>query len=439
MTAEIIAVGTELLLGDIVNTNAQFLAKELAALGIFVYYQTVVGDNAERLEQTVRQAMQRSDLLIFTGGLGPTEDDLTKQTVARAYGDELRFDAQELEKIRQFFERWGRTMTPNNEKQAYVPVYGRKLENENGTAPGMIFENTQQPGRYAVLLPGPPREMKPMFLSQVRPWLKKMSGTVLHSVTLRATGIGESHVEPKVAHLLAQKNPTAALYAKPGEVVIRITASAPSDEQARELCYERAQDFYKLLGDVIYTDTLDSLEQAVVQALAQRGLRAATAESCTGGLLSARITAVPGASRVFECGVCTYSNSEKRRLLQISDETLARFGAVSPQTAAQMAVGIRESAGADFGVAITGIAGPDGGTDEKPVGLVYIAACERGMIYIQKLLMTGRSREDVRIWASQHALEMLRRMALELPQPGCQQFSDVNEIDFRQEKGLRDV
>ena len=225
MTAEIIAVGTELLLGDILNTNAQFLSQQLAQLGITVHFQSVVGDNPARLESVVRLAMQRSDLLVFSGGLGPTDDDLTKQTVARAFEDELRFDEEELARIRAFFAAWGRTMPPNNEKQAYVPVRGRKLHNANGTAPGMLFE-AKAGGKWAVLLPGPPAELQPMFLNEVKPWLAGLTDCALHSLVLRVAGIGESHLEGKVAHLLAGENPTAALYAKTGEVFIRITAKA---------------------------------------------------------------------------------------------------------------------------------------------------------------------------------------------------------------------
>ena len=243
MEAEIIAVGTELLLGDILNTNAQFLSRELAALGITVHFQTVVGDNPARLESVVRQARGRSDLLVFSGGLGPTEDDLTKQTVARAFGDTLRFDEAELEKIRAFFTAWGRTMPENNKKQAMVPTHGRKIPNANGTAPGMIFEDQAAPGKYAVLLPGPPKELQPMFLNSVKPWLAAMSDSVLHSVTLRVTGVGESHLESRIGHLLENANPTAAVYAKTAEVVIRITAKAASEDEARRMCSDYAKHF----------------------------------------------------------------------------------------------------------------------------------------------------------------------------------------------------
>ena len=422
MEAEIIAVGTELLLGDILNTNAQFLSRELAALGITVHFQTVVGDNPARLESVVRQARGRSDLLVFSGGLGPTEDDLTKQTVARAFGDTLRFDEAELEKIRAFFTAWGRTMPENNKKQAMVPTHGRKIPNANGTAPGMIFEDQAAPGKYAVLLPGPPKELQPMFLNSVKPWLAAMSDSVLHSVTLRVTGVGESHLESRIGHLLENANPTAAVYAKTAEVVIRITAKAASEDEARRMCSDYAKHFYDILGDCVYAMDADSLEEEVVKELAARGLTVATAESCTGGMLSQRITAVPGASEVFAYGACTYANDIKEKMLGVRHETLEAYGAVSPETAAEMARGVREAAGADLGVGVTGIAGPGGGTPEKPVGLVYLAACNADTVYVQKLVITGRTREVVRLSSTQHALEMVRRLALGLPQPACTAF-----------------
>ena len=307
MTAEIIAVGTELLLGDILNTNAQFLSQQLAQLGVTVHFQSVVGDNPARLESVVRLAMQRSDLLVFSGGLGPTDDDLTKQTVARAFEDELRLDGEELARIRAFFTAWGRTMPPNNEKQAYVPVRGRKLHNANGTAPGMLFE-AKAGGKWAVLLPGPPAELQPMFLNEVRPWLAGLTNCALHSLTLRVAGIGESHLEGKVAHLLSGENPTAALYAKTGEVFIRITAKARDAAAAAAMCRALAGEFYAVLGDAVYGEDGETLAAAVVHALQKTGATAATAESCTGGLVSAALTDVPGASEVFGFGACTYSN-----------------------------------------------------------------------------------------------------------------------------------
>lgn len=440
MEAEIIAVGTELLLGDILNTNAQFLSRELASLGISVHFQTVVGDNPARLQGVVALARSRSDLLVFSGGLGPTDDDLTKETVARTYGDELRLDEEELEKIRAFFTAWGRTMPENNRKQAMVPVRGRKLPNENGTAPGMIFEDGSAPGKYAVLLPGPPKENQPMFLAHVKPWLASLSDSALHSMTLRVTGIGESHLEGKIRGLLQNDNPTAAVYAKTSEVLIRITAKAATDEQAAQMCAGYAKHFYEALGDCIYAADAGSLEEVTVHALAERGLTVATAESCTGGLLSQRITSVPGASAVFAYGACTYANEIKEKMLGVRPETLSRYGAVSSETAAEMACGVRRAAGADFGVGITGIAGPDGGTPEKPVGLVYLAACNAKKVYVEKMVVTGRPRETVRACAAHHALELVRRLALGLPQIACTAFDAAEDAHLPDtDSTIRDV
>lgn len=420
MQAEIIAVGTELLLGDILNTNAQFLSRELAALGVDVYFQTVVGDNPVRLQSVIEIARARCDLLIFSGGLGPTDDDLTKQTVAAAFGDTLRFDAEECARIERFFTQWGRTMPESNQKQAMVPVRGRKLPNENGTAPGMLFE--APPGtakaRWAVLLPGPPKELQPMFLQTVKPWLQSVTNSVLYSTTLRVTGVGESHVEQLAAALLQSANPTAALYAKTAEVVIRITAKATNEAEARALCDAKVTEFEAILGDTIYGRDVDSLEEALVWALTAAGKTLAIAESCTGGLVAQRVTAVPGASAVFGYGAVTYANEMKEKMLGVRKETLAQNGAVSAETAAEMARGVRAAAGADFGVAITGIAGPDGGTPEKPVGLVYLAAADANETRVQRMLMTGRPRETVRAGAAQAALEIVRRLALGLAPRG---------------------
>ena len=264
--------------------------------------------------------------------------------------------------------------------------------------------------------------LQPMFLNSVKPWLAAMSDSVLHSVTLRVTGVGESHLESRIGHLLENANPTAAVYAKTAEVVIRITAKAASENEARRMCLDYAKHFYDILGDCVYAMDADSLEEVVVKELAARGLTVATAESCTGGMLSQRITAVPGASGVFAYGACTYANDIKEKMLGVRHETLEAYGAVSPETAAEMARGVRKAAGADFGVGITGIAGPGGGTPEKPVGLVYLAACSADTVYVQKLVITGRTREVVRLSSTQHALEMVRRLALGLPQPACTAF-----------------
>lgn len=419
MEAEIIAVGTELLLGDILNTNAQFLSRELAALGINVHFQSVVGDNPARLASVVEQGKARSDLLVFSGGLGPTDDDLTKQTVARVFGDALRFDEEECERIRAFFSKWGRTMPENNKKQAYVPVNGQKLVNHNGTAPGMIFESN---GKYAILLPGPPDELQAMFLESVKPWLAAQSDAVLHSTVLRVAGIGESHLESCVAHLLAGENPTAALYAKTAEVIVRITARAKTEAEAETMCDEMAEQFIALLGDAVYARDADSIEEVLVKTLAAQGQTVALAESCTGGLLAQRLTSVPGASEVFSYGAVTYANEIKQQMLGVKAETLQSYGAVSSETAAEMALGVRAAAGASFGLAVTGIAGPSGGTPQKPVGTVYVAVTDGETVYVQKLVATNRSRDSVRGFSAQYAFDMLRRLVLGKEQPLCTAF-----------------
>lgn len=421
MKAEIISVGTELLLGDIVNTNAQFLARQLAELGFGVYYQTVVGDNPARLADVVRQAKSRSDVLVFTGGLGPTDDDLTKQTVAALYGDTLELDEQELASIRTFFEKRGTPMGENNIKQAMMPHNGAKLPNPNGTAPGAMF---RQDGKYAFLMPGPPSEMRPMFLNEVRPYLEKMQDGTIHSITLRVFGIGESDLENRIHPLLEGENPTAALYAKTGEVAVRITARAKTAQQAETMCKGLAEVIRQELGDLVYSDDGGSLEETLVAVLARKGETLATAESCTGGFLSKRITDVAGASAVFGFGACTYSNQMKQKLLGVSAQTLEKHGAISSQTAAEMAFGVAAFAGADYGVGITGVAGPDGGTLEKPVGLVYISACHHGKVVVKKMQVSGRGREVVRIHATQNALDMVRRLALGLPVPGGHFFEE---------------
>ena len=300
MTAEIICVGTELLLGDILNTNAQFLSRELAELGISVMHQHVIGDNPARLKELVLQAKSRSDLLVFSGGLGPTEDDLTKETVAEAFGDTLAFDEGEWQKIIDFFARTNRRPTPNNRKQAMCPTVGHKLINDHGTAPGAWFEDAD--GHCAALMPGVPREMKAMWAEQVRPILLKRQNCTIHSRTLRVLG-GESAIASKVAPLFEAANPTAAIYCKTGECEIRVTAREATEQAAEAACNARIAEFKEILGAAAYDVDVPALEYTVVRALREHGLQAAAAESCTGGMIAERLTNVPGSSEVFGFGV----------------------------------------------------------------------------------------------------------------------------------------
>ncbi len=417
MKAEIIAVGTELLLGDILNTNAQYLSRKLADLGFTVHFQSVVGDNPQRLQQLAQQAKHRSDIVIYSGGLGPTADDLTKETVAAAYGDPMQFDAAQFEKIEQYFKACNKPMSENNRKQAMVPANGKTLENRNGTAPGALFE---QDGKIAILLPGPPKELVPMFEQEVQPILQQMQNSVLVSRVLRVYGIGESVLEGMVSHLLERENPTAALYAKTSEVVIRITAKAENKQRADQMCDETAQEFYQILGSSVYAEGEQPMEQTVVNLLAEQGKTVATAESCTGGLLSQRITSVAGSSKVFECGVCSYANRIKQSILGVPEDVLNLYGAVSSETAYYMAKGCQAISQADFAVGITGIAGPDGGSEEKPVGLVYVSVTDGTTVWIHRMVVAHRSREIVRFSATQKVLDMVRRLLLHLPLADCE-------------------
>lgn len=417
MTAEIICVGTELLLGDIVNTNAQFLSRELAELGISVLHQHVIGDNPERLRELVTQARSRSDLLVFSGGLGPTEDDLTKETVAEAFGDTLHFDEEEWDKIVAFFARTHRTPTENNRKQAMVPTRGHKIINDHGTAPGAWFEDAQ--GHCAALLPGVPREMKAMWTEQMRPALQRRQNCTIHSRTLRVLG-GESSIASKVAPLFESANPTAAIYCKTGESEIRVTAREATAEAAQRACDEYLEKFRAILGDAAYDVDVPALEYTVVRVLREKGLHAATAESCTGGMIAQRLTNVPGASEVFGYGFVTYAEEAKQKLLGVDEVLIRQYNVVSGPVAVAMAFGAARAAGAELAVGITGIAGPGGALPGKPVGTVYLAGADTrtGQGWLLRLTLGGyHDREIIRTRAAMYALDLLRRMALGLPVP----------------------
>ena len=408
MKAEILCVGTELLLGDIVNTNAVYLAKELAKLGINVYHQAVVGDNPERLKASLKEALSRCDLVITTGGLGPTCDDLTKETAAEVLGLPMEENAEELQHIKEYFKKINRTMTDNNRKQALIPKGAVILKNGFGTAPGILAENN---GKFLALLPGPPREMRPMFDNELAPILKKYTGKTLVSRTIHIFNVGESSVESKLKDLMnSLENPTLAPYAKDGEVLLRVTAAAESTEKGYEMIEPVIEKVREIIGnEYIYGIDVGNLQTALVKALHSKNLKIATAESITGGLVSKRITEVSGSSEVFECGICSYSNNIKHSVLGVSQETLDTFTEYSAETALEMAKGVRRISGADIGISTTGIAGPNGGTDEKPVGLVYVAVDSDNYSDVKKLLLSrgfSEERELIRCLASSHALYM---------------------------------
>ena len=414
MTAEIISVGTELLLGNIVNTNAPYLSQELAALGITVLRQSTVGDNAQRLAQWVEQARDRADLLVLTGGLGPTADDLTKETVAACYHDSLQFDEEEWEKIQNFFARIERPVTENNRKQAMVPVNGRKIPNKNGTAPGAWFVDGE---KQAILLPGVPREMEAMWETQVRPRLEADQSETLVSMTLGVFG-GESTIAEKLGPLLDHENPTAAIYCKKGECRIRITARAESKTQGYAMCKAFARELYRILGDDVYDADVPGPAWTAVRLLRENGMTVSAAESCTGGMLAQWLTQVPGASQVFGFGYVTYWEQAKARMLGVSPQVITEHNVVSAQVAAQMALGAKNRSGATMAVSVTGLAGPGGGDAQRPVGTVYIALAKGGYVWVEHLHLISCTREDVRERAVVKLLDMIRRAAADLPIPG---------------------
>jgi nicotinamide-nucleotide amidase len=406
LKAEIISVGTELLLGQIVDTDAAYLSRELAALGIDLYHRTTVGDNPQRLREAIGEALERAQLVITSGGLGPTEDDLTKETVAEVLGLPLVLHQPSLERIQRRFAKMARPMTANNKKQALIPQGATVLPNNHGTAPGIMVE---QEDKLVFCLPGPPGELEPMFREQVLPELKKRSHGLITSRVLRVVGMGESQLAEKIGDLLEkQTNPTIAPLAMEGEVTVRLTARAERMEEGEELLKSLEDEIRLRLGDLIYGRDGDSLEGVVVKLLEARCESLATAESCTGGLLASRITDVPGSSEVFQLGVVTYSNRAKQELLGVPGEIIAREGAVSPQVAELMAQGIRKLAGSSWGIGITGIAGPGGGSSEKPVGLVYVALAGQTGTWVKELNWPGE-RRAVKRRTTTFALDLLRR------------------------------
>lgn len=411
MTIELICVGTEILLGNIVNTNAAYLAEKCAALGLSSYFQTVVGDNEERLTGVLTDAVSRSDIVILSGGLGPTEDDITKEVAAKVCGKELRGDEHSMERIAEYFAARDIFPTENNWKQAMVPEGAIVLDNDNGTAPGIIIETEQS---KVILLPGPPGELIPMFEDKVVPYLQKLTPGVIQSKTVKICGVSESGVETAVKDLIdKQTNPTIATYAKTGEVHIRVTAAAETAQKATKLIKPVVKELKSRFGQDIYTtDEETTLEKAVVDLLLANDLTVTCAESCTGGMLSSRLINVPGISEVYKSGYITYSNKAKRNLLGVKKSTLQKYGAVSSQTAKEMAKGAATISKADVGVAITGIAGPDGGTKEKPVGLVYIACNVKGNITVQEYGFKG-NRTKIREGAVSAALKLMRTCILE--------------------------
>ncbi len=423
MTVELISVGTEILLGYIVNTNANYLSVKCAELGFSLYYQVTVGDNPGRLSEALRTALSRSDLVLLTGGLGPTQDDLTKETTAKVLGRKLVMDEHSRERILDYFQKLQlhangvraaeglARITENNWKQALKIENSIVVDNENGTAPGYIVEEGE---KRILLLPGPPVEMIPMFEQGMLPYLRRLQKRCYVSKMVKVCGIGESRAETMLLDLIeGQSNPTIAPYAKSGEVHFRITASAEQKEEALNMLQPLLAKLYERFGDNIYTDEEEiSLEEVVVRQLAEYGMTLVTAESCTGGLLTGRLVNVPGASEVLQEGLITYSNEAKCKYLGVSQDTLKQWGAVSEQTAREMAEGAARNSGCDAAIAVTGIAGPGGGTEEKPVGLVYLACHVKGRTTVRECRFRG-NRQKIREQSVIYALDQLRRCLLD--------------------------
>lgn len=402
---ELISVGTEILLGDILNTDAQFLSIELARLGISVIHQSTVGDNRERLLAQLKEAADRSDIIILSGGLGPTPDDLTKEVCCEFFGKKMFLHEPTVEKIKTYFSTKGMEMAQNNLKQAMLPKDCVIFPNDNGTAPGMAIEKD---GVHILVLPGPPRELKPMFRNCAVPYLMQFSNRIIVSHNIRTFGIGESLMAEKVNDLFDAENPTVAPYAKDGEALLRVTAMARTKEEAENLCKPVINEIKNRLDGFVYGVDYTCIEEAVIEKLKEKHMKVATAESCTGGLIAKRITDVPGASEVFDCGIISYANEIKHRVLGVSEDDLNKYGAVSEPVARQMAQGALKVSGADIAVSVTGIAGPDSDSTNKPVGLVYIGLADRDNVWVRELRTSRKDRSYNRYVSASNALNMIR-------------------------------
>jgi nicotinamide-nucleotide amidase len=409
MVSEILAVGTELLIGQIANTNAQYLSRRLNDAGISVYYHSVVGDNPGRLKECLLLALRRADVIITTGGLGPTQDDLTKETIAEAMGRKLVIHKESYESIKSFFEKRKKKMGKNNEKQAYLPEGSIVIPNNNGTAPGCIIESDN---KIVVMLPGPPKEMIPMFENVVFPYFINRTGETIHSRILKVFGVGESEMETSIFDIIdSQRDPTIAPYVGMGEIIIRITTRCHDKNEADERIIPVVAKIKDRLGDCVFSENGETMEEVVVSLLKKHGMNISVAESCTGGMLSSKLINIPGVSEVFERGIVTYSNKSKVEELNVSEKTLREYGAVSPETAIEMVKGLIAKTRTHTGIAITGIAGPEGGTEKKPVGLVYIALSINGDIECHEFNLMG-DRERIRNVACLNALNLLRKRLL---------------------------
>ncbi len=408
MKSAILTVGTEILFGQITNTNSVYLSQQLNMLGIDVMYHYTVGDNPNRLKQLIHHAFQECDLILTTGGLGPTQDDLTKEIAAEAFNDHLVLHEPTLEFIENYFKKLGRVMTENNKKQAYIPSKATILTNDAGTAPGFVLEEN---GKIIICMPGPPREMLRMFETGVKPYLQKKSDSVIFYKMLRTFGIGESALEDAVQDFIdAQTDPTLATYAKEGEACLRIASKRASLEEAKEAVDEMILKVKERVGEYIFSYDDESLGHTVGKKLMDKKLTMSSAESCTGGLFASTMTDIPGISAVFDRGFVTYSNEAKMAELGVKQETLEKYGAVSQETAVEMAKGVKAKTGSRVCISVTGIAGPDGGTEEKPVGLVYICVIFDDKVEVKECRMRNVSRQWNRNYSVLYMLDMINKV-----------------------------
>ncbi len=408
MKSAILSVGTELLFGQIVNTNAAFLSQQLNLLGFDVMYHYTVGDNPKRLQEMVQVAFQDCDLILTTGGLGPTQDDLTKEIVCQTMEDELKLHQPSMDRLVTYFKKQNRQMTENNKKQAYLPSRATVFDNDAGTAPGFALEKD---GKLMICMPGPPREMTAMFKEKVLPYLEEKSESTIYYRMLRAFGIGESMLETKLLPLInEQTDPTLATYAKEGECSLRIASKRASREEAKQSVDDMLEKVKAIVGEHIYSYDDEDLVNVVAKKLLDQGLTLSSAESCTGGMFAAAMTGISGISQVFDRSIVTYSNEAKMQELGVKEETLAAFGAVSEETAREMAEGLFKVSGSDICVSVTGIAGPDGGTPEKPVGLVFIGCHYQGKTLCRKVQMRNVSRNWNRNYAVLSMLDVINKL-----------------------------
>jgi len=421
LKAEIICVGSELLLGEIINTNAVYISKRLSELGIGCYYQTTVGDNPVRITNVLKDALKRSDLIIITGGLGPTDDDLTVQTIADYFNEPMEEDPQEAQKLKNFFEKLNLFMPESNFKQVLKPRCARFLNNPVGTAPALLWELKQSDysflnsDKIIMCFPGVPNELYGIWEESVNDYLSQYSEGVILNRHVKFANLPESQLAEKVRDLLDNSNPTVAPYVTKGEAYLRVSAKARTKQEAEAMINKVQEEIIKRTGEYFYGIDDEALEDVIGKLLTEKNLTVAVAESCTGGLISSRLTDVSGSSAYVTLNVVTYANDAKAKLLGVKQETLLKYGAVSEQTAKEMAEGIKSLSGADFGLSITGIAGPSGGSKEKPVGLAYIGLADKNDVNVYKILVSSKyNRADIKYRFSQKALDILRKAILTL-------------------------